>query len=275
MSAAEGKPVLSVRDLVKSFQDDGPVDRQEVLNHLDFEVSQGEFVCILGPSGCGKSTLLRCIAGFEAYEGEILLREYGSAEPDRPGMSKNNGCVMVFQDFSQLFPWKTVEENVMFPLQIQGMKDRELRRKTARQYLAMASLEGYGSYYPHQLSGGMKMRAAIARALAMKPQLILMDEPLASLDAMTRNNLQGELIRIHDAEKMTVLFITHNIQEAICLGSRIMVMSAKGEILTDMANPLKKPVSPSSEGYGALWDQLHALLYAAGDGGKEQAATAI
>ncbi len=250
------KPVLEVKNLVKKYNDEMSVGQSAILNELNFSMEKGEFVCILGPSGCGKSTFLRCIGGFEPYEGEILVNEQ---KVERAGTDR----IMVFQEFSQLLPWKTVEKNVQYPLKLQGIKDKEKLQEISDKYLEKVDLSNYKKFYPHQLSGGMKQRTAIARALALRPEIILMDEPFASLDAMSRNNLQAELYRIHQKEQVSVIFITHNIQEAICLGTRILVMSKQGDIKVDMKNPLLKPVTPASEKYGEMWDMLHEALYEA------------
>ncbi|MBQ8198890.1 MAG: ABC transporter ATP-binding protein [Lachnospiraceae bacterium] len=255
-------PILKVENLVKRFHDEMSYGQGEILKDLNFEMQRGEFVCILGPSGCGKSTFLRCIGGFEGYEGTLAVN--GECVTG-PGTDR----IMVFQEFSQLLPWKTVEKNVQYPLKLQGCKDKKKLQEISDLYLEKVDLLEYRKFYPHQLSGGMKQRTAIARALALKPEIILMDEPFASLDAMSRNHLQAELYQIHQKEKVSVIFITHNIQEAICLGTRILVMSKNGEIKVDMMNPLPKPVTPSSEKYGEMWDLLHDALYEAGGEEKE------
>ena len=167
---------------------------------------------------------------------------------------------MVFQDFNQLFPWKTVLHNLTYPLKISGVKDKEERIRLAEKYLDKVNLLQYKNYYPHQLSGGMKQRVAIAKGLALGSKIILMDEPFAALDAMTRNQMQSELTHIKEKEKMTVLFITHNIQEAISLGNRIIVMSKDGHIKEHLVNTIEKPVTPASEGYGELWEHLNNML---------------
>lgn len=250
------KPVLEVKSLVKKYDDRQETQREKVIDNLDFAMYPGEFVCILGPSGCGKSTFLRCIGGFEKYEGEILVNGelVKKAGTDR---------IMVFQDFNQLLPWKTVEKNVQYPLKVQGIKEKEKLQAISDEYLDKVDLLAYKNFYPHQLSGGMKQRVAIARALALKPHIILMDEPFASLDAMTRNRLQEELLQIHTKENITVIFITHNIQEAICLGTRTIVMSRQGNIKMDVKNTIPKPVTPASENYGKMWDMFHSALYEA------------
>lgn len=244
-------PVLEIKNLVKSYDDQNQV--MEIIKDLNFTMKPREFVCILGPSGCGKSTFLRCIGGFEKFKGEIKV----NGNPVKgPGPDR----IMVFQDFNQLLPWKTVEKNVQYPFKIQGIKDKQKLAEISDKYLEMVELLPYKKFYPHQLSGGMKQRVAIAKALALKPQIILMDEPFASLDAMSRNKLQAELLKIHQKEDITVIFITHNIQEAICLGTRILVMSKQGDIKMDIENTMEKPVTPASKEYGKMWDMFNKAL---------------
>lgn len=246
------KNILELKNLTKEYANHG--ERNLVLKNVNLEVKEKEFLCILGPSGCGKTTLLRCIAGFEEYNGEILVEGEEKRKPD-------TDRIMVFQDFNQLFPWKTVEGNVQYPLKLKGIKDKKLLKEISDEALSKVKLAGYEKYYPYQLSGGMKQRVAIAKALALKPKIILMDEPFAALDAMTRNTLQQELLNISLEENCTIIFITHNIQEAIVLGTRIMVMKKSGEIITDERNLIQRPVTPASEGYGAMWERMHDALY--------------
>lgn len=262
MNGAEKPVVLEVSHLTKIF-DDSQVSGAEglgnrVIEDLSLQVRKNDFLCILGPSGCGKTTLLRCIGGFENFEGQIRIN---GIERRTPGTDR----IMVFQDYNQLFPWKTVEKNIQYGLKLKGIKDKEELRKLSDRALETVGLSGYQKYYPHQLSGGMKQRVAIAKALALKPEIILMDEPFAALDAITRNTLQQELLRISEDRDWdcTVIFITHNIQEAIVLGTRIMVMEKGGAIAVNEKNPIGRPVSPASEGYGAYWNKLHAALYTA------------
>ena len=253
MTEANRTPVLEVRDLVKNYHD-GP-DSRNILDHLDLVVNEGDFLTILGPSGCGKTTLIRCIAGFESYEGEILVDGQAVSSP---GIDR----MMIFQTFEQLFPWKTVKKNIQYPLKINGVTDKEELDRIAEAHLDLVGLAGKGDLYPHQLSGGMKQRVAIAKGLALKPKIVLMDEPFAALDAMTRNKLQAELIKIKEKENATVIFITHNIQEALVLGNRVILMSKDGEIKVNMENKLPKPVTPASEGYGEMWKILNDALWA-------------
>lgn len=243
--------ILQVTDLHKIYDDS--VDQEIILNHINLSVCENDFLCILGPSGCGKTTLLRCIAGFEKFQGTIKVNGKIVTKP-------NMDRILVFQDFNQLFPWKTVLENVCYPLSKFGISDKDERRKIASTYLEKVGLANYKYFYPHQLSGGMKQRVAIAKALALKPKLILMDEPFASLDAMTRRKLQKELLKLSKSENVTVIFITHNIQEAIVLGTRIIVMSKNGNIKLDETNNLSHPITPSSEGYAEMWDIFNNAL---------------
>ena len=250
-------PVLDVQNLTKIYDNGGKGDGNEVLKNVNFTMNEGDFVCILGPSGCGKTTFLRCIGGFETFDGTVKVN---GKEVSEPGTDR----IMVFQDFNQLLPWKTVEKNVQYPLKIQGLKDKTKLREISDAALEKVDLLSSRTLYPHQLSGGMKQRVAIAKALALKPQIILMDEPFASLDAMTRNHLQEELMKLHQKEKVTVIFITHNIQEAVCLGTRILVMAKQGGIKMDVPNTIPKPVTPASEGYGQMWDMFNKALHQEG-----------
>ena len=244
--------LLKIEGLCKVYDD---ASREHaVIDDLSLEVAQGEFLCILGPSGCGKTTLLRCIAGFERCTGRIMVN---GREITGPGTDR----IMVFQDFNQLFPWLTVEKNIQFALKRQGIRDRARLEAITSDVLKKVKMDGHERDYPYQLSGGMKQRVAIARALALKPAIILMDEPFAALDAITRNTLQQEVLAISQQENCTFIFITHNIQEGIVLGTRLMLMQPGGKIAIDTQNPIARPVSPSSPGYGALWDRLYAALY--------------
>ncbi|MDO4870133.1 MAG: ABC transporter ATP-binding protein [Bacillota bacterium] len=261
MTDSSKTPLLQVRNLTKNYHD-SPNSRN-ILDGIDLVVNEGDFLTILGPSGCGKTTLIRCIAGFENYEGEVLVDGKPVSEP---GIDR----MMIFQTFEQLFPWKTVKKNIQYPLKINGITDKDELDRIAEEHLELVGLKGKGDLYPHQLSGGMKQRVAIAKGLALNPKIILMDEPFAALDAMTRNKLQAELIRIKDKENATVIFITHNIQEALVLGNRVMLMSKKGEIKINIENNIPKPVTPASEGYGEMWQMLNAALWE--EDGEEGAA---
>lgn len=245
--------LLEVRNITKNYHD-SPNSR-DILKNLNLTVNRGDFLCILGPSGCGKTTLIRCIAGFESYDGEVLV---DGKKVEKPEIDR----MMVFQDFNQLFPWKTVKKNIQYPLKVNGMTEKAQLERIAQEHLDLVGLGDKGDLYPHQLSGGMKQRVAIAKGLALNPKIILMDEPFASLDAMTRNKLQVELLRIKEKENATVIFITHNIQEALVLGNRVLLMSKQGKIKIDIENTIPKPVTPASEGYGQMWTLFHDALWA-------------
>lgn len=245
---------LAIEKLTKTFY---AGDKYiNVLDQIDFTVKSGEFINLIGPSGCGKSTLLRCIAGFEKpTTGRVRLN---GQEINGPGVER----MMVFQSFEQLFPWYTVQENIMFALKVTAVAaSRAERREIARTYLEMVGLTGFADFYPHQLSGGMKQRVAIARALSVRPRILLMDEPFGSLDAMTRLTLQEELIRIWEETRVTILFVTHNIEEAITLGDRVVVFESNpGRIKEVITNKLARPRSPETKEFNIIWEQIHSLL---------------
>ena len=192
--------------------------QKTVLSDLSLNVSPGEFVCIVGPSGCGKSTLLKAIAGFvEPASGHITVN-------GRPVRRPDSDRGMVFQEYA-LFPWLTVRDNILFGNRVRRSPPAE-RDRTLEHYLSLVRLEGYGRYFPSQLSGGMKQRVALARAWANGPDVLLLDEPFGALDAMTRRELQGELLRIWQAERKTCVFVTHDAAEAAYLSDRVVVLAA-------------------------------------------------
>ena len=185
---------------------------------IGFDIYPGERFVLLGPSGCGKSTVLKAIAGFlRPVEGDIFLK-------GRPVRGPGPDRMMVFQEFDQLLPWKTVRQNVMFPM-IENGVDKSLARQRANEAITRVNLTEFIDAYPHMLSGGMKQRCAIARAMAMKPDVLLMDEPYASLDALTRRRMQDELLQLWSDIRFTLVFVTHSIEEAVLIGSRILVLS--------------------------------------------------
>ncbi|MEW9700251.1 ABC transporter ATP-binding protein [Paenibacillus sp. SI8] len=197
-----------------------------VLSPLSFKVNKGELICLLGPSGCGKTTLLNCMAGFQPYEGAIVLQGQRITKP-----GKDRG--VVFQDYA-LFPWFTVEQNVALGPKINGLPKAKCA-ELARQCIRLVGLEGFESYYPNRLSGGMKQRASLARALANEPSILLMDEPFAALDEQTRETMQRELLDIKHASGITCVFVTHSISEAVYLADRILVLLPKpGRIALDL-----------------------------------------
>jgi len=244
---------LKVIDLSKRYLEP-PV---QALKDIDFEVADGDFFCIIGPSGCGKSTTLRLIAGFEEpTEGRVLLdgKKVKAPGPDR---------AMVFQDLNQLFPWKTTLKNVVYPLKVNKLYSNNNRRmETARKYLRMVGLsDNFDNAFPHQLSGGMKQRVAIARALALDPKVLLMDEPFGSIDAQTRTGLQEELLRIWENTHKTILFVTHNIEEAILLGTKILVLGTNpGRVIEVIENPIQPPRIATDPGFADFWGTLYNLL---------------
>jgi NitT/TauT family transport system ATP-binding protein len=217
VNAAAATSLLHVRNVTISYPtEDGVFTAVE---DVTFSVARGERFVILGPSGCGKSTLLKSIAGFMSVAAGAIDLDGHTVQgpgPDR---------VVVFQEFDQLLPWKTVLGNVMYPLRVARKLSDASARETARRFIGMVGLDRFADTYPHQLSGGMKQRVAIARSLALDPAMLLMDEPFASLDALTRRRMQDELLAIWEATHKALLFVTHSIEEAVLLGDRILVLS--------------------------------------------------
>src|SRR5215470_6200310 len=228
--------MLETRQVSKVFFEDNDPRKPGLvaLHNVSFSVRKNEFVCLLGPSGCGKTTLIRIIAGLiRADRGDILVE---GKQVNAPGRDR---C-MVFQQFG-LLPWRTVLANVEFGLEIEGVA-REERQAVARQYLELVGLNGFESYYPHQISGGMQQRVGIARALSKKPDILLMDEPFGAVDAQTREQLQEELLKIWAQTDTTVVFVTHSIDEAVYLSDRVVVMQARpGRIKEEVAIDLPRP----------------------------------
>ncbi|ARP79768.1 sulfonate ABC transporter ATP-binding protein [Bordetella genomosp. 8] len=225
-------------------------------HEVSLDIHEGDSFVLLGPSGCGKSTLLKAAAGFiEPAAGEIRLRGQvvHGPSPDR---------VVVFQEFDQLPPWKTVEQNVMFPLLASRTADRKTARERARHCLETVGLARFASSYPHELSGGMKQRVAIARALAMQPSVLLMDEPFAALDALTRRKMQEELLALWKELRMTVLFVTHSIEEALVVGSRIALLSPHpGRVRAELNSHEWGLHSMGSAAFQAATRRIHGMLF--------------
>ncbi len=224
-----------------------------VLDRLDLDIEAGSFVCLLGPSGCGKTTLLNIVAGFEMPDSGLVM--IGDDVVSGPGPDRG----VVFQDYA-IYPWLTVEQNIAFGPRVRGVP-APIIRETSRRYLALMELEAFAGYLPQQLSGGMRQRVAIARVLANEPRVLLMDEPFAALDAQTRYMLQRELVRVWLREQLTVLFVTHNIEEALLLGDRVMLMSRQpGRVKQDMHVALSRPRDVSDERFNTLRRKLLDLL---------------
>jgi len=241
---SNGQPeTLTVRGVTKRFAIGD--DEVEALAPIDLVIPKGEFVCMIGASGCGKSTLLRIIAGFEEpTTGEVAI---DGESVTGPGGDRG----MVFQDYA-LFPWMTVRQNISF-----GPRQRHLAReeidKTTDEFVRMVGLERFADRYPNQLSGGMKQRVAIARVLANNANILLMDEPFGALDALTREQLQNELLQIWKRTGVTTIFVTHSVEEAVLLADRVLVMSAgPGRIDSDFRINLPRPRDVSSPEFNAL-----------------------
>ncbi len=231
--------LLEIKGLSKSFSVKGK--RFEALHDVNLSVDDKEFICLLGPSGCGKTTLLRIMAGLERpTSGAVLL---DGVPIEGPGPQRG----MVFQEYS-LFPWRTILDNVAFGLELKGVSKRD-RYEKARRYLKAVGLEGFEGSFPHELSGGMKQRVAIVRALVNNPKALFMDEPFGALDAQTRNIMQSELLRIWQEQQKTVIFVTHSVDEAIYLADRVVIMSARpGQINEIIQIEVPRPrVRTSSE----------------------------
>jgi NitT/TauT family transport system ATP-binding protein len=212
-----------------------PQGEVEALNDISLNVEEGEFLCLIGPSGCGKSTLLRILAGlYQQSSGDVLVHMNGGT--NRPINA------VVFQEYA-IFPWRTVYDNVGFGLEMRGVA-RGKQAERINDYISKVGLTQFVNHYPYQLSGGMKQRVALARALATDPEILLMDEPFGALDAQTRSILQEELLRIWEDEKKTVVYVTHSIEEAIMLGDRVVLMTARpGQIKSTYGVPIPRPRS--------------------------------
>jgi NitT/TauT family transport system ATP-binding protein len=248
--------ILEVKGLYKEF--DGNHGKVTALKDINFKTHKREFVCVIGPSGCGKSTLIRILAGLEEpSSGEVLLdgKAINGPGPDRG---------MVFQSYT-LFPWLTVKKNVMFGMEVSGRGG--LAEQDALQWIDLVGLSKFANSYPHELSGGMKQRAAIARALANQPRILLMDEPFGALDAQTRSKMQSYLLEIWRNIDITILFITHDLDEAIYLADRILVLKAHpGEVQELIEVPVPQPRSQNqfiSPEFLATKQRLEELIHPA------------
>ena len=229
--------------------------------NVELNVRSNEVLCIVGPSGCGKTTLLRCIGGLlTPSSGEVLI----DGEPIR---APREGVAIVFQHFG-LLPWKTVVDNVAFGLKIARLPRQRVAEKVAH-YIHLVGLAGFENHYPYQLSGGMQQRVGLARALAIDPEILLMDEPFASVDAQTREVLQEELLQLHDRERKTMIFITHSIDEAIILGDRVAVMASRpGRVKEVLQVNFPRPRDPAAiraqprytEIRNHIWEELRPTV---------------
>ncbi|CAN7778136.1 ABC transporter ATP-binding protein [Variovorax sp. LjRoot84] len=225
-------------------------------HRVSFDVFASDRFVLLGPSGCGKSTLLKAVGGFvHPVEGEIRL---GGRRVTQPGPDR----IVVFQEFDQLPPWKTVKQNVMFPLRASGTLGRKEAEERALHYLAKVGLARFADVHPHQLSGGMKQRVAIARALAMQPRVLLMDEPFAALDALTRRKMQEELLALWEEVRFTLLFVTHSIEEALLVGNRVALLSPHpGRMRAEINSHGFTQASLGGSEFQAAAQRIHRLLF--------------
>ncbi len=246
-------PLLDVRGVTLQYR---TAERIVTATHrVSFQVYPGDRFVLLGPSGCGKSSLLKAVAGYlDPVEGEFHLhgRKITGPGPDR---------MMVFQEFDQLLPWKSVRDNIVFPLLATRRLSRAQAKERANYYIDKVGLSAFADAYPHTLSGGMKQRVAIARGMAMEPQILLMDEPFAALDALTRRTMQDELLRLWDDTRFTVLFVTHSINEAIKVGNRILLLTPHpGQVRAEMDSLPRETID--GEAQLGLENRIHDLLFA-------------
>jgi NitT/TauT family transport system ATP-binding protein len=242
---------ISIRNVSMTFAGKRPGEDVEVLDKVSADVATGEFVCIVGPSGCGKSTLLNIVAGFlEATSGQVLVEGSPVQDPDPRR-------IFVFQE-NGVFPWLNAHENVGFGLRRQSPRQRE---DTISRYIDMVGLAGFENAYPHELSGGMRQRVEIARALAANPDIIYMDEPFGALDFLTRLKMRADLVRIWQTEKKTVLFVTHDIEEAVQLADRILVMTPRPGTIHEIVDvDLPRPRHLDSTGYLEKRDRIFKVM---------------
>src|SRR5213080_3583707 len=254
--------MLGIREIRKSFPaPDDPVTKRMVLDGISFAVAAGELVCLIGTSGCGKSTLLRLIAGLDSADsGELLI---GSQPISEPGAERG----LVFQD-PNLFPWLTVRRNIEAGLVARGVLREE--RYEVGDFMRLVALEAFANSYPHHLSGGMSQRVALARALINHPKVLLLDEPLGALDAFTRMRMQDEVLRLWQARGTTMLLVTHDIDEAIYMSDRILIMTSRpGRIERTIVVDRDRPRQRSSEDFLRLRSDILELLHFAGNASIE------
>ena len=256
---------LEAREVGMIYPAEGPGEGLEALSEVSFGLCPQEFVCLLGPSGSGKSTLLRILAGLlRPTSGEVIYSIGSPAAGSRPAEQDRSGrplTSVVFQD-ANLMPWKTVLDNVALPLLLQGMEAGQARGK-AREWIEQVGLSGFESAWPRDLSGGMAQRVAIARALIQGPGLLLLDEPFGALDALTREKMATELLRLWQGQRTTVLMVTHSISEALLLSDRVLVFSSRpGRVVLDLAVSLPRPRDEGMRYTSEFGDLAHALRQA-------------
>lgn len=246
-------PFIHLSDVVKTFRDARRGRDVLALDRVSLDLDRNEFLCLLGPSGCGKSTLLNMIAGFEFPSSGTV--QVGGVTVAEPGSQRG----MVFQQ-PTLMPWLPVWENIAFPLKLRGVGARE-RRTAAQTYIEMVGLRGFENHYPFELSGGMSQRVGIARALLMNPEVILMDEPFAALDSQTKLEMQEELVAIWQRHKRTIVFVTHSVDEALILGTRVAVMTYRpGRIREYRPIDLPRPRDTTSPAFNELKRHILGLI---------------
>lgn len=253
--AVLNEKILKIDDVVKIFN----VNNEDILilNKINLNIKSGEFVSIIGASGCGKSTLLKLISGLEIKtKGNIKIGDVEIKEP-------TSEVGMVFQE-SRLFPWLTIEDNIEFG--IEAKIDKKKKREIVESHIDLVGLKGFEKAYPHQLSGGMQQRASIARTLVNNPKILLLDEPFGALDALTRINMQQEILRIWDIEKTTMILVTHDIDEAIVLGDKVVIMSDRpGTIKKVLEIDLPRPRDRTSHEYIKLKKEIYKEFFKVND----------
>lgn len=257
MTSTQTPPKVVFDGAGKTFEGEGKLGEVVAVERADLILNTTEFVCILGPSGCGKSTLLNMVAGLDPPSSGSVFFQGNKV------LSVNTQVGYMPQD-SKLFPWLTAAKNIEFPLQVRDFSLSE-RMRLVGEYLRKVGLEGFADAYPRQLSGGMQKRASLARTLVYKPQLLLMDEPFSALDAQTKMVMQDELLRLWEEERSTVIFVTHDIVEAIALGDRVVVMTRRpGKIAEDVPVTLSRPrdvfAIHEQEGFDEIYDHVLSLV---------------
>lgn len=244
---------LKVIGIYKSFNSTAEGERINVLNGISFTTSEGRFICIIGPSGCGKTTLLRIVSGLDRPErGKIML---GNEEVTAP--VRDIGYI--FQE-PTLFPWRTVQKNVEFGLEVAGVRKQE-RRLKAMSLLELVELDGFGEFYPKEISGGMKQKATLAMAMVIKPKVLLMDEPFVALDSQTRTYMQEVLLHVWEKTKKTVIFVTHNVEEAVFLGDEVICLTSRpAEIGKVLKSDMPRPRDRTSPGLNRIKKEVLEFL---------------